>query len=70
MHTEMHACLMPSFRNNLRQPVSLSRTILGLTAAKDIELAVVLRASDSPATYGALQMCFDWLIGDLHLAFV
>ena len=20
------------------------------------------RASDSPATYGALQMCFDWLI--------
>ena len=21
-----------------------------------------LRASDSPATYGALQMCFDWLI--------
>ena len=22
----------------------------------------VKRASDSPATYGALQMCFDWLI--------
>jgi len=21
-----------------------------------------IRASDSPATYGALQMCFDWLI--------
>ena len=23
---------------------------------------MILRASDSPATYGALQMCFDWLI--------
>jgi len=32
-----------------------------LTERWNRKLSAPLRASDSPATYGALQMCFDWL---------